>query len=176
MAGWLDKLKPDRVVRSVYEIDPASLAREGIRGIIADLDNTLVAARQTSVDAHLVGWLELLRREGLRVVIVSNNREARVSAVAGELGVPYVCSARKPLGRPFRRALELMELRAAEVAVVGDQLLTDVLGGNRAGLRTILVTPISPEESFFSKINRRLEKVAVWLMRRRGIRIRGDGP
>jgi len=175
VAGLWEKLKPDRIVRSVYDIDPSALLREGIRGIIADLDNTLVAARETSVDPRLVGWLETLRREGLRVVIVSNNKEARVSAVAEALGVPYVFSARKPLGRSFRRALGLMGLSAEEVAVVGDQLLTDVLGGNRAGLRTILVTPISPEESFLSKMNRSLEKFAVWAMRKRGIDIRGDG-
>ncbi|GIP39548.1 hypothetical protein J31TS4_28280 [Paenibacillus sp. J31TS4] len=162
----LNKLIPRQQVESVYEIVLADLWKNGVRGIITDLDNTLVGAKIPLATPELVEWLDYLRSLGFQVVIVSNNDETRVGRFAKPLNVPYICSARKPSRSPFRRALDMMKLTPEQTAVIGDQLLTDVLGGNRMGLYTILVQPIARgEEGFFTRINRQIEKAARLIMK-----------
>jgi len=169
-------LLPEGVFRSVYEIDLDMLRKLGFLGIIADLDNTLVSARTTAATPELARWMEGVRERGFRVVIVSNNRRARVSAIAGPLGVPYISSARKPLARAFRQALRLLELPPERVAVIGDQLITDVLGARRTGLRPFLVSPIAPgEEGLATQMNRLIERIARSRLRRKGLWPDGEG-
>lgn len=157
----INKLIPDLQVESIYEIDLAKLWEEGVRGIITDLDNTLVGAKVPLATPELIEWLKYLQSLGFKVVIVSNNNESRVGNFAKPLNIPFIHRARKPSNQAFRRAMRMMELEAEHVAVIGDQMLTDVLGGNRMGLFTILVQPISLlDEGFFTKINRRVEKAA----------------
>jgi HAD superfamily phosphatase (TIGR01668 family) len=162
----LHKLVPRQQVKTIYEIVLSELWDKGIRGIITDLDNTLVGAKVPLATPELVEWLKHVQETGFKVVIVSNNREARVSKFAEPLGVPFIFAARKPSHTAFRRALDRLGLAPEQAAVLGDQMLTDVLGGNRMGLYTILVQPIALEdEGFFTRINRRVEKLAVRWMR-----------
>ncbi|MFK7695098.1 YqeG family HAD IIIA-type phosphatase [Paenibacillus sp. HJGM_3] len=166
----LTKLIPRLSVRSIYEIDLQALRQAGVRGIITDLDNTLVGAKHPSATPELSNWLRKVTAMGFQVVIVSNNNELRVSRFSDPLSIPYISAARKPGNAPFRRAIRMMGLNPEQVCVIGDQMLTDVLGGNRLGLHTILVVPISPkDEGFFTRINRRIERVAMAWMRRRGL-------
>jgi HAD superfamily phosphatase (TIGR01668 family) len=142
----------------------------GVRGIITDLDNTLVGAKHPQATPELTNWLRKVAAMGFQIVIVSNNSELRVSRFSDPLSIPYISSAKKPGNSAFRRALGMMKLNPEQVVVVGDQMLTDVLGGNRLGLHTILVVPISPkDEGFFTRINRRIERYAVSWMRRKGL-------
>ncbi|OUM97283.1 MAG: hypothetical protein BAA02_08285 [Paenibacillaceae bacterium ZCTH02-B3] len=169
-------LLPEGVFRSVYEIDLNMLRELGLLGIIADLDNTLVSARTTAATPELARWVEGVRERGFRVVIVSNNRRARVSAIAEPLGVPYISSARKPLAGAFRQALRLLELPPERVAVIGDQLVTDVLGARRTGLTPFLVSPIAPgEEGLATQMNRLIERIARSRLRRKGLWPDGEG-
>ncbi len=164
------RLLPDQIVNTVFDIDLDELETQGVRGIITDLDNTLVSAKTPLATPELVNWLDLVKERGFKVVILSNNNETRVGKFAGPLGIPYIPAARKPAGAAFRRALKLMELPSAQAVVVGDQMLTDVLGGRRAGLHTILVTPIAPrEEGWTTQINRRIEKIALARLRKKGL-------
>ncbi len=164
------RLLPDQLVNTVFDIDLAELKNRGVRGIITDLDNTLVSARTPLATPELAGWLDLIKDQGFKVVILSNNNITRVSKFAEPLGIPYIPAARKPAGASFRRALRLMELSPEHAVVVGDQMLTDVLGGRRAGLHTILVTPIAPrEEGWATQINRRIEKIALARLRKKGL-------
>lgn len=167
---FIRKFIPHLRVDSVYDIDLPALRGQGVRGIITDLDNTLVGARNPEATPELVEWLEKVKAQGFRIVIVSNNNELRVSAFAAPIRLPYVSHARKPGLRSFRKALALMELSPPEAVVIGDQLLTDVFGGNRMGLKTILVTPISPaDEGLFTRINRRIERVIYRKLKKRGL-------
>ncbi len=167
MNRLLNKLIPRRQVNSIYDLALDELWNEGIRGIITDLDNTLVGARVPLATPELVKWLDHLQSLGFKVVIVSNNNETRVSTFAKPLNVPYIHNARKPSVQSFSKAMEWMGLKPEQIAVLGDQMLTDVLGGNRMGLYTILVQPISlVDEGFFTRINRRLEKAARALMKK----------
>ncbi|PYI51901.1 YqeG family HAD IIIA-type phosphatase [Paenibacillus flagellatus] len=166
----LKKLIPQKNVRSIYEIDVQALWSAGIRGIITDLDNTLVGAKHPRATPELIDWLKRLQAIGFKVVIVSNNNRLRVSSFSEPLSIPYIFRARKPGNMAFRRAMHIMSLAPEQTVVIGDQMLTDVLGGNRLGLYTILVTPIHlADEGFFTKINRRIEKVALSWMKRRGL-------
>ncbi|CAM3999770.1 YqeG family HAD IIIA-type phosphatase [Cohnella lubricantis] len=164
------RLLPDQIVNTVFDIDLNALRARGVSGIITDLDNTLVGASTKTATPELKGWLEKVHEEGFRVVILSNNNETRVSTFAKPLGIPYIPAARKPFGGAFKRALGLLKLKADQAVVVGDQLLTDMLGGRRMGLHTILVTPIAPgEEGWGTKINRRIERIALSRLRKQGL-------
>ncbi|WNQ13406.1 YqeG family HAD IIIA-type phosphatase [Paenibacillus aurantius] len=163
----LNNLIPSQQVNSIYDILLPELWKNGVKGIITDLDNTLVGAKVPLATPELIEWLKHVQQLGFKVVIVSNNRHARVSKFADPLGIPFIFSAKKPSNAAFRRALTMMNLPAEAVAVIGDQMLTDVLGGNRMGLHTILVQPISLlDEGFFTKVNRRLEKIALTFMKK----------
>ncbi|WP_438433251.1 YqeG family HAD IIIA-type phosphatase [Gorillibacterium sp. sgz500922] len=156
----LNKLVPRQQIATVYELVLTELWERGIRGIITDLDNTLVSAKTPLATPELIKWLDELTRLGFKVVVLSNNGEARVSKFAAPLGIPFVYAARKPRNAAFHRALAILNLEPEQVVVLGDQLLTDVLGGNRLGLYTVLVQPIAlAEEGFFTRVNRQIEKL-----------------
>ena len=163
----LKKLVPRQSVHTIYDIDVDHLWGFGVRGIITDLDNTLVGARDPHATPELIEWLKRVQQLGFKVVIVSNNHRGRVSAFAEPLGIPFIYRAKKPTNVSFLRAMQLLGTNARQTAVIGDQMLTDVLGGNRMGLYTILVQPISiMDEGFFTKINRRIEKLALSMMKK----------
>jgi len=162
-----ERFVPKLVVDSIREIDLDFLRNNGIRGIITDLDNTLVGAREPDATPEVLEWLKRLDEYGFRIVIVSNNHLPRVERFAKPLGIPFLHRAKKPTRTPFRKALALLQLTSEQVAVVGDQLMTDIYGGNRLGMFTILVNPIAPQdEGFGTRINRRLEKIVRAFTRR----------
>lgn len=166
----LKKLIPQKSVRSIYEIDVQALWQSGVRGIITDLDNTLVGAKHRQATPELLEWLKRLKTIGFQVVIVSNNNRMRVSTFSEPLSIPYIFRARKPGNAAFRKAMAMMSLAPNQTVVIGDQMLTDVLGGNRLGLYTILVRPIDlGDEGFFTRINRLIERIALSWMKRRGL-------
>lgn len=157
---------PRLAADSIFDIPLDELWDKGIRGIITDLDNTLVGARVPVATPELVEWLKQVQAKGFQVIIVSNNNKLRVSAFADPIVVPYIYAAKKPMNASFRKAMNRMGLKPHETAVVGDQMLTDVLGGNRLGLFTVLVQPIArSDEGFFTKVNRRIERTVKWLMK-----------
>jgi HAD superfamily phosphatase (TIGR01668 family) len=154
-------LFPRQHLNNIFELDPEALKAKGIKGIITDMDNTLVPWDDRTVYPRLKEWLASLREQGFRLCIVSNSTPDRGSRLAEELGIPAIWHAVKPRRRSFRRALEILELSPQEVAVIGDQIFTDVLGGNRLGLYTILVTPISDKEFIWTRFMRKLERLVL---------------
>ncbi|MDQ0190507.1 YqeG family HAD IIIA-type phosphatase [Alicyclobacillus cycloheptanicus] len=169
MAGWLTELTPNEYVSSVYDIDLDKLRDMGKRVILTDLDNTLVPWNHKDAPASLQSWIRLAQERGFRLCIISNNRGARVAAFAKRVGIPAVGAARKPKPRAFLQALEELGAKPEEAVMVGDQLFTDVRGGNRCGLYTILVLPIDPVEWWGTRLVRQAERVALWALRRRGM-------
>ena len=164
------RLLPNTIVNTVYDIDLHKLKEKGIQGIITDLDNTLVGARDPIATPELVAWLDVVRDLGFRVVIVSNNNQTRVSRFCDPINIPFIHAARKPANRSFRKALEVLELKPESTVVIGDQMLTDVLGGRRMGLHTILVTPIAPkDEGIMTRVNRQIERIALARLRKKGL-------
>lgn len=164
---WQRLLYPKMYVPSVTFIDPEELYCRGIRCVLFDLDNTLVPRDKTELPPEVYGWIKSLGEKGIKSCVVSNNGPARISRVAGIEDIPSVSRAVKPRKHPFRKAMKLLGATAAETAVVGDQIFTDILGGNRLGLFTILVTPMPGKEYWATEmINRRLERLVLSGIRR----------
>lgn len=137
------------------------LKQEGIRGIIFDLDNTLLLWHEQQAPRETLTLIENLKAQGFSLCILSNGYSRRVQTVAHSLQIPCVCRALKPLRRGFKQALQCIELKPEEVAVIGDQLYTDVLGGNRSGCFTIWIPPQSKNEFVGTRLTRILEKWTV---------------
>ena len=149
---------PDQHVKSIIEIQPESLKEKGIKGIITDLDNTLVEWDRPNATPKLIEWFDNMRRHEILVTIVSNNNERRVKSFSDPLQIPFIFQAKKPMTRAFNKAIKQMGLRKEETVVIGDQLLTDVLGGNRSGFHTILVVPVAQTDGFVTRFNRKVER------------------
>ncbi len=158
-------LYPRQHLQSIFDLDPEHLRRLGIKGIITDMDNTLVPWNDRSVYPRLKRWLKALQNEGFLLYIISNSTPRRGSRLAGELGIPAIWYAIKPRRRAFRKAIKKMGLSPEQVAVIGDQIFTDILGGNRLGLYTILVTPLCDKEFVWTRLLRRLETVILQKMK-----------
>lgn len=139
----LFSLLPWRQTQSIYDLTGESLAASGIHFLMADLDNTLIPYSAALPDEALHRWLEDLRAHGVALFLLSNSRKAtRAPNFATALGIPYLCHAGKPKRGGYRKAMADHGMTAGESAMVGDQIFTDILGANRAGVRSILVEPI----------------------------------
>ncbi|WP_269052046.1 YqeG family HAD IIIA-type phosphatase [Sporosarcina sp. G11-34] len=163
------KFLPNEYVKDIFCIKPEKLKEKGIKGIITDLDNTLVEWDRPEATPEVIDWLSTMKEAEILVTIVSNNHAERVEAFCKPLGIPFVSRARKPLNSPFIRALDMMEVKKEEVVVIGDQLLTDILGGNRKGLHTILVVPVASSDALITRFNRMFERRIMAGFKRRGL-------
>ncbi|AMM93946.1 YqeG family HAD IIIA-type phosphatase [Peribacillus simplex] len=160
---------PSEHVKSIFNIDPQELKKRGIKGVITDLDNTLVEWDRPTATPDLIKWFDNMRDHGILVTIVSNNNEKRVRSFSDPLHIPFIFQARKPMARAFHKARKTMGLKLEETVVIGDQLLTDVLGGNRGGFHTILVVPVAQTDEFRTKINRYFERKIMAFFKRKGM-------
>jgi len=165
----IDLFCPDECVGSVLDIDLDNLWERGFRALIMDLDNTLLAWETDEIPAEARQWIERARAKGFKLCIASNGRSGRVMRIARTLGVPAIPKAIKPRKRPFRRALEILGTAPEATVVIGDQLFTDVLGGNRMDLYTILINPMSKEELGTTKIVRKVERRVLNRLYRKGL-------
>lgn len=163
-----DKFLPSEYVKSVFDIQPMALKERGIKGIITDLDNTLVAWDVADATPEVIKWLEIMDQHDIKVTIISNNNDSRVEIFSDPLNIPFVASAKKPLTRAFKRGARLMGLDRNDVVVIGDQLLTDIFGGNRAGFYTILVVPIKESDAAITTFNRKIERKILNYLRKQG--------
>ncbi|BAS28443.1 YqeG family HAD IIIA-type phosphatase [Limnochorda pilosa] len=164
----LHLLTPDEIFPSLPEVDLERLQRRGVRGLVLDLDNTLVAYGGREAAEPVLVWLREARAAGMRLCILSNGRPRRVRLTAERLGLPWVESYTKPRRRGFRAAARLLGTRPHETAVLGDQIFTDVLGGHRAGFVTVLVNPVSRRELPHTRVVRAIERLVFALLLRRG--------
>lgn len=166
----LKKFLPNEHVKSIFEITPAQLKKRGIKGVITDLDNTLVEWDRPIATPEVIKWFEEMHENGISVTIVSNNNESRVKSFSEPHQIPYIHRARKPFTSAFYDALQTMNLKKEDVVVIGDQLLTDILGGNRSGFYTILVVPVAQTDGLATKFNRFVERrILNWLKRKKMI-------
>lgn len=149
---------PDLYLNTVYELDISLLKAKGIRAIVVDIDNTLVSWETKAPDEKVTDLVCKLTAEGFKICILSNNTKKRVEEFNECLKLPAIHKAVKPSKRAFRRAMRLMNSLPENTAVIGDQLFTDVLGGNRLGLFTVLVAPISEKEFLWTRFVRLVEK------------------
>ncbi|MGI5912798.1 MAG: YqeG family HAD IIIA-type phosphatase [Syntrophomonadaceae bacterium] len=160
-------LYPRLYVDSILDIPIERMGEMNITAFIFDLDNTVTEWNSQKICEEIIQWFSLIKQQGFKACILSNNCEQRVLAVAKSLDIPYVHRAQKPRRGGYQRALSLMNVAALNTAVIGDQIFTDVLGGNRAGLFTILVKPIARKEFFGTKISRSMECLVLSQLKRK---------
>jgi len=163
MIEWFLKRKyfyPNQYVKTIFDIDFARLKDQGIQYLLVDLDNTLIPYDETIANERIKNLFESLNNHGFKVLIISNNKEERVKIFSEDLDVQYIYSAKKPLKTGFKKAMRILGYPShSEVALIGDQFMTDVYGGNRMGFYTIVVDAIKRKsEKWYTKFNRRLEQ------------------
>jgi len=170
---WLLRwVKPDLQVTHISQVPLEELWAKGIRVLFLDLDNTLIEWGKTEVHETIREWLMLAKGMGFQVVIVSNaGRQRRVSQVAQQLGIIGFAGAWKPRRFIFRRYLAAVGLSPRQAAMIGDQLLTDILGAKRLGLFAILVEPLSPYRFLTGRLQCPLELLLLRWLRRLGERM-----
>ena len=163
--AFLERFYPGDYVDSAYSIDYGKLYSQGYRGIIFDIDNTLVEHGRPATQ-RAVGLFGRLRSEGFDTCVISNNKEPRVAPFADAVGTRYIYDAKKPSTKNYIKAMQLMGTDRSNTIFVGDQLFTDVWGANRAGIRTYLVKPIDRHEEIQIILKRYLEKIVLWFYAR----------
>ncbi|MDD3360567.1 MAG: YqeG family HAD IIIA-type phosphatase [Hespellia sp.] len=161
-----DKFFPDDYVASTYVIPFEQLYKEGYRGVIFDIDNTLVP-HGAPADARAKELFVRLREIGFVSCLISNNQEPRVKMFNEEIGTNYIFNAHKPSRKNYRKAMEIMGTDCSNTVFIGDQLFTDVYGAKRTGMRNILVKPIHPKEEIQIVLKRYLEKIVLYFYRKK---------
>lgn len=162
---------PTIALHRVSEITPGLLKKRGIKALLLDADNTLTTHNNPLPDQDVQLWLGRMREAGIKMVIVSNNHHKRLKPFAATLELGYTARALKPLTYGFRATAKRLGLAPKEIAVVGDQIFTDILGGNLFGSTTILVEPMEPETGPLFRLKRKLE---VGILRRYRNTKKGD--
>ena len=151
---------PDAYVASTYVIDFEELHKKGYRGVIFDIDNTLVP-HGAPADKRAIELFDKLREQGFKTCLISNNQEPRVKPFADLVKSEYVFNAHKPSRKNYNKAMEIMKTNKGNTLFVGDQLFTDVWGAKRTGIKSILVKPIHPKEEIQIVIKRWFEKIVL---------------
>ncbi len=149
--------KPDFAFYRITDIEISFLKREKIKGLILDVDNTLTTHDNPVPAKGVKEWIEDMKHNGIKLMIVSNNHSPRVKPFADMLRLDFVCEGKKPLSKGFREASAKMRLPFRELGAVGDQIYTDILGANFFGIKSLYVSPIEYEKTAFFKFKRKME-------------------
>ena len=154
----MEKYMPDIYQKSIYTINYDSLYNRGIRCLLIDLDNTIAPITIKEPNKKIKTLFEELKNKGFKLIIFSNSTRNRMKPFKEGLDVDCCANARKPFKKKYVKVLNEYNLDVDSVACIGDQLLTDIRGGNKLGITTILVNPIGTKELLITKINRIFEK------------------
>ena len=153
--------KPDLVVAAANQVTPQLLRARSLRAVMVDMDDTLLESKQLTLKPEFLNWVASLKQAGFPTLILSNGTRKRVQSCAAELDVKGLALSGKPLPQAFKRGLKTLGCEASETAMVGDQLFTDVVGANLAGLTSILVTPLGTGGLPHTRFIRHIE---AWLL------------
>lgn len=171
----MDNFIPDMYQKSIYHIDYDKLKDSGIKCLLLDLDNTCVPYVDREPNKRLIELIEMLKDMDFKLIIFSNATKRRIYPFKKVLNVDCLARARKPGKRSFLRVIKLFNYDLADVAIIGDQLYKDILGGNRVGIKTILVNPMSKDDMFITKyLFRPLEERKYKLFEKKGLLKRGQ--
>lgn len=151
-------LYPNKIYKRIYNVPLLELWNMGIRGLILDIDNTLTIHNSPDIDTLTSAWLEDAKKQGFKLIILSNNTKERAEPFANKLNLPFISKGRKPLLSGAKKCQKALGVKREEIAFIGDQLFTDVLCAKRFGSFAIMLEPIEPESFFFFRLKRKLEK------------------
>lgn len=153
----MKSLYPNAIESSILNIKPQYLCDNNIKALLLDIDNTMKPHYDKYPSDEVLKWFETMKKEDIKLCIVSNGHQERVDVFSSKLGIMAIGDAMKPSASGFERAANHLAVNIDECAVIGDQIFTDILGGNRAGMFTILVEPVSNREPWWVKIKRVFE-------------------
>lgn len=150
---------PKSYFNKIVDIDVNFFIEKNIKAVLLDIDNTILDKRHNMVQG-LEEWVKKLKENNIKICILSNtNQKKKAKKLSNKLDVPFIYFAKKPLKFGFKKAKKILEIEDNKtIAVIGDQVLTDVLGANRCKMYSILVKPLKKEDIFVTKINRLIEK------------------
>lgn len=150
---------PNKQINSIFDLKPEDLRQIGIKGLIVDLDNTLIPWDKAYATEEVKDWFDMFISSEIDLLVFSNNHVDRVTTFAYPINIPYIGRAKKPLPNAFLQASKYLNLETEKVAIIGDQLLTDIFGGNLAGMYTILVDPLVNSDAPITRFNRKIESL-----------------
>ncbi len=151
--------KPTFWLKNVFSIDEEFLKKNGVKAFVLDMDNTLSMHGDPKAEDGVMEWLDKMRGLGVKMRVVSNNTTKRVKPLADMLGLEFTSNGAKPLTFGVNRAIKAMDVKKSEALVIGDQIFTDVLAGNFAGVRTVLVEPFHLENKWTFRLKRKIESL-----------------
>lgn len=151
-------LYPTIYFKRIYDIDFETLQNLGVNSLLLDVDNTLTIDKGTAPDTRTVEWIDRMRNSGVKMMIVSNGKSHRLKEFSKKLNLDCFAMACKPLPFKLKKAVKLISDDKNSVLMIGDQIFTDILGGNTVGIKTALLNPIETEKTFSFKIRRYFEK------------------
>ena len=167
-------LKPKIKLNRVTDISAPILKKHGIKALILDVDNTLSTHHGEVLTDGLEDWLQKMKKNGVKLVILSNSKQTRVEPFANKINLPFISMGLKPLPFKFSSARKLLGTKRRETAIVGDQIFTDTLGGNLYGVTTILLDPIKLESSKSFKFKRKIERAVYKIYRIKNTEVEDD--
>lgn len=170
----LQLFAPKKYIKDYRFVDFNDLKKQGIKLLICDIDNTLAAHDQKHPDEKVKKFIKSVQAQHFEICLISNNVSERVETFAKELHLPTYPMAKKPLKKTYRKIIEDYRVNPHEIAAIGDQLLTDVLGGNRMGIYTILTVPLYQKDLIWTKINRTLENQVFKRLEKKGYLKKGE--
>ena len=162
----LNKLYPDTYLDSVDDIDFEMYYKKGIRGIVSDIDNTLVP-HGAPADEHIIKVFEKIHGMGIDTCLISNNKKLRVEPFAKAVNSKFIYDAHKPTRESYKKAMELMNTDKESTLFIGDQIFTDIWGANRTGIETVMLKQIDKKEEIQIILKRIPEKLILWLWKRK---------
>ena len=168
----LDLFIPDVYAQSIYTINYKKLKKNGIKCLLFDLDNTIASYKTKEPDQKVKELIARLE-EDFKVIIISNSNKNRLRPFKEKLNIDVAFSSKKPLKGKYKKILSLYKFKINEVACVGDQLLTDILGANRMGFTSILVNRVAKYEMFFTRVNRFFEGFILKKLAKKNILVSG---
>ena len=162
----LNKLYPDTYLDSVDDIDFEMYYKKGIRGIVSDIDNTLVP-HGAPADEHIIKVFEKIHGMGIDTCLISNNKKLRVEPFAKAVNSKFIYDAHKPSRESYKKAMELMNTDKESTLFIGDQIFTDIWGANRTVIETVMLKQIDKKEEIQIILKRIPEKLILWLWKRK---------
>ncbi len=151
-------LKPNIKLHGITDITVELLNKFDIKALLLDVDNTMSTHHGTVLTDGLIEWIANMQQNGIKLMVLSNSKRHRIQPFAARIGLPFISLGCKPLPTGYLRGVKALGEKRKNVAIVGDQIFTDVLGGNAVGVKTILLSPIKLEDGWSFKVRRRLEK------------------
>lgn len=151
-------LMPTFFTNKITDLSPKFIKSHGITSLLADIDDTLTYHKDPQVPKKILEFINLMKANNIKIVLVSNNSKKRVSEFAKKLNLPYIFRAFKPLPFGINRALKKLNISKRNAIIIGDQIFTDILGANLLGIKSILVNPFEKNQTAFLKLKRFFEK------------------